>query len=456
MRNIVRSMAVLLALLGFAFYFNSPQIDAELASDVDDEGTNEHRNNRKPASWVGLDSSSEFKRVESKVSVSNSSGNTYSQNPDLSQENDVQDTPASSGIVNRGYRIIFEEYSHGGRNYVAGHDAGPVVNKDSASVIPGANLQTFVGGAPRPALNAGPVSNDSQDEARSSPQEPNSAADVLICSSNIGGGTYGNPIQVTLSCSASADIKYCFQQGSCCDPESSGTSYTSALVIGQADGNYCLSFMGESATNKVSSVVEHSYNINTTYPDLQVSFAQTFYQTTQLEGSHFVRSKNFSALNFTAGQINLKSHDPGPSGLNMDCEDLVQNYAGLPAPVPEEMFAPMDLADIQYGNEIKVPLAASKLSYGDNFLTSFIVNNNPSGAFYSCSTNKVVLQEFEFFAAEVSFAQVGTNEGTEYAGSFMSYSFFEEEAQVHRTPAGEAQSEQGDQELRVGSFGIFY
>jgi hypothetical protein len=82
------------------------------------------------------------------------------------------------------------------------------------------------------------------------------AEDDLTCSTNVGDGVFGNPIQVSISCTATADIRYCIDAGSCCDPESSGISYTAPIVIGAESGDYCLSFFGETASFKFSNVTQ--------------------------------------------------------------------------------------------------------------------------------------------------------------------------------------------------------
>ncbi len=274
--------------------------------------------------------------------------------------------------------------------------------------------------------------------------------DDLSCSASVGGGAFGNSVAVNLSCSAAADIKFCLQEETCCDPESAGTTYSSPIVIGSQDGNFCLSFYGETASSKVSSVIQQSYTINDTYPDLQISFPKINYQTTQLAGLNLLHSSDFSQPNHLIGEINLKSHNPGPNGLNMDCQEIVENYVGLSSPAASVVFDPMDMLGIGSAVQLNVPLMLAKLDYGENFLTSYIVNNSFSSPLYSCSTNKVKLNDFEFFAFEDSHAEV------EFAGSFVGYNFFEADADVHRTPAGSASQSDNGQELRVGSFGIYY
>lgn len=383
------------------------------------------------------------------VTSSSSNDSTFNQNAEPSSEPPAAEASSSEGggfDGGGGFQSSSNEGSNSPRNNSNSNSdskskSSTPSNAKTASITP-SNITGVV--LPNPVLPPPPVTQTPIPE------------DELSCSANVGGGTYGNPIQVTLSCTAASEIKYCVQADTCCDPETSGTAYTIPVVIGANDGTICLSFYGETASNKISTVVEKSYTINNTYPDLQLSFPKISYQTTQLAGFHYLRSNDFSKSNYSVGEINLKSHDPGPSGRNIDCEEIVETYVTFVAPVPALVFNPLDMFGITFGNQLNVPLVLSNLDYGDNYLTSYAVNNNFAAPLYSCSTNKVTLNDFEYFAPEASHGDVGTNASREFAGSFVAYGFFEEDAVVHRGPAGNASENDSGQELRVGSFGIFY
>ena len=48
------------------------------------------------------------------------------------------------------------------------------------------------------------------------------------CSANVVSGSFGNPVGITLACSYPSTIKYCLSNdGTCCDPESGGRTYSS-------------------------------------------------------------------------------------------------------------------------------------------------------------------------------------------------------------------------------------
>jgi hypothetical protein len=298
-----------------------------------------------------------------------------------------------------------------------------------------------------------------------SPEQSNSSGggegssnsgDSFTCSAAIGSGAYGHPIAVNLSCSSTATIRYCLNQGSCCDPETAGIPYSGPIIIGAEDGSYCLSFEGENSSNIISSLIQHNYTISSELPDLEVSLEKIFYQTTQLEGSHFIHSDDFGKNGYELGGINLKSHNPGPAGENMECKDIVQNYGTLPSPTPLLVFNPLNLLPFSSSQQLTIPLPLEKLDYGDNYLTNYIINNNFASPLYSCSTNLITLKDFDLFSAEAAHGDVGTNSVREFTGSFIPLGPFEPTETVFRGPAGSAIDQDGEQELRAGSFGIFY
>lgn len=281
--------------------------------------------------------------------------------------------------------------------------------------------------------------------------------DTLTCSVDVGGGNFQNPVQVRLQCSAQAQIKYCIQEGSCCSPETQGQIYSGPITLGQDGGNFCLSFYGDSdVINKTSGTINHSYNIALQIPDLKTSFPKTYFQTTQLTDYYFLTSNDFGKANYEIGGLNLKTHDPGPGGLNMDCDEIVENYVALPAPAATQMFNPIDLLGVILGNQLNIPMMASNLDYGENYVTNYVANRTQATPVYACSTNKITLNDFDFFAMEDTHGEVGSNTVQEFSGGFVSYGFFEEDNFVNRGPAGVASETESGQGLQVGSFAIYY
>ncbi len=241
----------------------------------------------------------------------------------------------------------------------------------------------------------------------------------------------------------------------CCDPNS-GTTYTGTFPIGNSHKTYCLSFVGEDADGNSSAEVQLSYTFNPQVPHLVVTHPKIQYQTTELLGRAIVTSNNFADAGFELAQINLKSHDPGPAGLNYDCDDIVANAASLVTPVPATILGPLSAASFTVAQQVENLLDTTKLVYGDNFITTLMSNVNFADESHSCATTKVVLQDFDYFQASPIQAQAGSATVREFEGGFSAYGFFEESNDVYRGPAGISVKVTGDQELRSGILGVFY
>ncbi len=277
----------------------------------------------------------------------------------------------------------------------------------------------------------------------------------LSCFSNVNGGIFGGSVEINLACNSSvAEIKYCLQEGSCCDPHTSGNLYTGPITLGMFNENTCLSFYGERGDSH-SQVVNHTYRFDGLLPDLQLNFPKTLYQTTQLEGHHFLGSNDFGKTNYTVGEFNFKNYDPA-FNVKGNCEDIFENFVELQALNPSPLLNPFDMSLLSWENQLKIPLSLNDLNYGENFIASFVANNNYDLPLYACSANKITLMDFDFFAFEASHGDDGADQLKDDSGSFVAYGFFESDPDIHRDPAGLSIEEKSGQELRVGSFGIFY
>ncbi|MCM2351855.1 MAG: hypothetical protein NDI69_17710 [Bacteriovoracaceae bacterium] len=372
--------------------------------------------------------------------------------PEMPAEENVSEGSAAqeTTYVSSGYsygsgsgRSSGRSYSGGGSGSSSSGSGSSSSGSRTSSPVYGGGGGVIYGGVLPPP----PADDDNDDE--------DTTATSLTCASNKGGGAYANPIAVGLTCSSStAEIKYCVSQGACCDPKTGGSSYTSDVVVGENSGTYCLSFYGESSSlGKSSTVTQLTYTINNTLPDIQVNHPQTYYQTTQLVGRSYLKSNDFDKSNYEMGQISLKSHDPGSAS----CSDIVTEYVSLPAPAPAVVLSPLDMAPIALTQQVNVPFSSSHLTYGDNFITSYVVNRNYATPLYSCSTTKINLTDFEYFQADVSHASAVTGNIREFAGEFSVYGFFEaDEANVYRGPAGSSSEDQDGRSLKSGLFSIFF
>lgn len=303
-------------------------------------------------------------------------------------------------------------------------------------------------------IREAPVTNPAPTPSPS--PSPSPSSDKLTCSSNLGTGAFSSTQTVSLTCTSAAEIKYCLSENVCCDPDS-GNIYTGPISVGVAPGNFCLSFKGtKTGSSKTSTVSEISYTFNGALPDLQVAHQRIFYQTTELQGQLSVTSTDFGIDNHTLGVINLMNHDPGSSGLNWSCADIVDQHNNLTSSTPSIPLAPTSVTGIPNSSQIDVFLNNLNLRYGQNYVASYIVNDNFMSTFVSCSTTMVTLTDFEFFEANPNQAEVGTNDVREFSGGFTPYGFFEEESNVYRGPAGLGSQNVATQELRTGLFGVFY
>jgi hypothetical protein len=331
--------------------------------------------------------------------------------------------------------------STNGSNGSSSGSGNNILNTKSIPTSPGAvakNIFSPAGGNQNDASNSTPTNS---------------------CNPNIVGGTFNNPIGITITCDYTSTVKYCIgvDSGSgCCDPYATGTDYTTQVIVGPTSGNYCLSYYGESAIAGTTMTYQNNYTINSTFPNLQVGNTLTYYQTTQLSGTSYISSNDFGKTGFGIGQVNLKTHDPSVTAENLSCEEIITNYVALPAPTAVPTLSYFDVSGFSTSQQVEIPLRLDELDYGENFVTSYISNTNYVTPIYSCATTKITLNDFEYFESELAFGDNGTNTVREFTGGFSTYGFFEPETTVFRGPAGESNSTQGTQKLENGLFGIFF
>ncbi|MFP5459880.1 MAG: hypothetical protein ACLGG7_14175, partial [Bacteriovoracia bacterium] len=304
---------------------------------------------------------------------------------------------------------------------------------------------------------------DEKDDNKTGGVQGTTETAPLTCSANLNGGTFPSAISVGLSCSTTAEIKYCVSSGACCDPEVSGTVYTGNIVIGNSDGNYCLSFFGRSDTiGKTSSVIDQTYTINQDVPDINSMFVQRYFQTTQLQAMNFLESADFSKDGYLAGQVNLGTVDPSPAGLNLSCQTIMTD--SILADSPEYSFttllAEMSIEDLLASQTLQIPMSRAELIYGENNIVTYMANNNGPLPVYGCSMNKIYLSDFEYFQAELAFGDDPNVNGVrEFSGGLNPYGFVDVDntnLELGRAPASLVNQDQGGQELKVGLFGIFF
>ena len=447
------------ALASILFKIDTFKSGPDKVSDLDEEEIKitPKKIKRDPASLKAKKAETKVDPYRPELSQSNRRQSDFTPVPeDVPAENPVEESFIAGGGGSSSADIPAYVPERRSRSSSSSTGRGPSMGKGSGTTTSSGpkSLGPFPGnGLIAPPSVSKPVPETSSDNTDSSRRTP----PALKCSANVGGGAYSTPISVALTCSSVADIKYCVStDGSCCDPEVSGLSYTSNIVIGESDGNYCLSFIGESGSGVSSSIVQQSYTVNNDSPHLEASQPVIFYQTTELPGQGHIASDDFGRINFGVGMLNLMQNDPGPSGMNLDCDEIVTNYVTFPAPAPVEILSFFNTSGVPTTSQLDVPLILNHLGYGENFLTTYIKDNNHAAPLYSCSTTKVTLEDFPYFQADIYHGEEGSNSVREFEAGFVAYGFFEEETNIYRGPAGSSSEDTSGQKLESGLFQVFY
>ncbi len=126
------------------------------------------------------------------------------------------------------------------------------------------------------------------------------------------------------------------------------------------------------------------------------------------------------------------------------------------SPMPLDILSLFDVSTASASTQVEIPLRPDLLSYGENFVTSFIKNNDFEAPLYSCSTSVITLEDFPYFQIDNAQAELGDNSVREFEGQFTAYGFFEEDSNVYRGPAGVSSETKTTSSLKSGMLGIFY
>lgn len=317
----------------------------------------------------------------------------------------------------------------------------------SKSVETSFNNSNFSGAGPKSEF----LNNDSKN-SKSSTTEGSKVFKSLNCVSSIGGGTFNTPINVNLSCSSTALIRYCISEGSCANPCEllSGKDFATPIFLGADTQEYCLTFQGR--TDGVQSKVEHvAYNFSTTAPHLETTWQKIVYQTTQLRGQISLASNDLPGDSLGFGLINFKSHDIS----NMNCEEIMDSVTTMTSPTPLEILPLTDVSQLSSGEQMNVFFDKVDLDYGENWLTAYHKGENFESN-YSCEQNVITLEDFPFHESYASNSVMNVDGVLELSGGFTPIGVFEENSILYRGPAGIDMENKNQQELRVGFFGILY
>jgi hypothetical protein len=389
-----------------------------------------------------------FKISDQSIANGNHSDRSYDDGP-------VADVSSAPSPVSS--EISYSDYSspnynqRPSRSSSSTNDSGKSAKTVKASNRSSQTLNGFFGGG-GPIASATNTTNVQDDLEVDEPATSTTNLSDMNCSSDVGSGSFSTPINVALTCSDSATIKYCLSEGSCstpCDP-ASGSNYGGTIPVGESTKTYCLSFLG-SSSRKTSTVQNVSYTFTKTPLDLEVQHLKTVYQTTQLSSSMNLASLDLPGDSAGFGVVNLLGSDPG----SQTCSEIVDDLSNL-SPAPRSILPLTDVSGLSAGQIMQVFFGVPDLQYGDNWITSY----HKSSIFdnvYSCETNKIILQDFEAFELGASNVIINGSGHAELSGGFTPVGTFEEDtSNLYRIPAGSSLENQNDQELRTGIFGMFY
>jgi hypothetical protein len=236
-------------------------------------------------------------------------------------------------------------------------------------------------------------------------------------------GEYRTPLTLSLRCSAASKIRYCVSKDRCCNPED-GAVYKGPFRFAPGAGSYCVSIVGEQESTGKNFELTQTYSFNPDLPDLAIPEQKKFFQTTELSSSLQIESQEFGSPDRGLEVLNLGGQDPGALGLNWSCEDIVENYRTLTAPVPLVALPLYDTSTTAPTSALNLLLTTSNLFYGTNFLAVMFKNLSFGGSFGSCATERITLEDFLYFQELPTHPAALASDGSELVGGFTSVGYF--------------------------------
>ncbi|WP_412471858.1 hypothetical protein [Halobacteriovorax sp. RT-1-4] len=374
--------------------------------------------------------------------------------------------PSGSGSISAG----------GGSAYIgssdSGGDAGSLVGESSSSNNFSSDSGSSASDGPSTSGSIASISNndlgvktgassstnDDNDNTSSSSSSSSSGSsssnDPVItpvtCSVDRAEGMYSTTINVTITCSEFSKISYCLQTGGgFCDPVSSPTIYSGPIAVGSVDGEYGLSFFAESmSTTSSTEVAEFTYTIDSTPPDLLVTFPKVYAQTTANALPNYTQSGDFGKANYYYHQINFKGTNPGAGGLNWTCDQIYHDYgtSGF-----SSIATNVDVSSLNPATEqIDQLIGIGDFATGDNYIATVLEDRNLG--IISCQVQNVVIRDFNIAAFTATGATpVISGIRTTY-GSFVGYGHFQ--ATPNTSNSGQLSNDQGITSNKQGLYTV--
>lgn len=413
------------------------------------------------------------------ASNSNSNSNTNNNDNDNNQpyipdeyDREVARSNDPSGFSTSGSSSVNDSFSSSDF-----FDPPQIAPADPSSGFNGDSNSSDSSGGDSGIINGGGggfVNNDDDDDQGSNVSDPQSETSAgggvssssgggggsvsYECSANSQGGSFPNPINVTLNCNFPLTIRYCLSKDTCCDPEgvdSQAYDKDAGINIGATNGEFCLSYAGTETFGTSSSPTEtHNFIINSSFPSLIVNTTRTHLQTTQYNQYISLASDDFGKANHIAGQANYLTNDI--SGIS-NCDTLIDNSDALDAPTPFYSLPPASTASLTTSDELRVGLGPVALDYGVNNLVSFVRNESFVLPVSSCMTNQIILQDFDIFDGSPHYAATNDLSDGQLQIQFNSLGSFEASPDTYRGPASVGGTvDSTGFELQTDFIGILY
>lgn len=254
-----------------------------------------------------------------------------------------------------------------------------------------------------------------------------------ICVANKAPGTYIAEFSLNLSCNQPSKIYYCISvDQACCDPSVSGIEYNESINIGNTDGDYCVSFYGQSrGTLLTSDLDDVLYDVDSALPSIATYFPKIQVQSTELPLAVSTQSLDYGRNNHFLHQVNTKTVDPAT--YSWDCSSVLTEYNLIPeATLSLNAYY---VSELNPSNQVDQQLTLSSLDFGENYLTTILEDRDRG--LMGCQTQAIKVEDFQLFTMASSAPQSSTPTQPILSG-FTSYSHFQETPNPGVSGSGES------------------
>lgn len=240
----------------------------------------------------------------------------------------------------------------------------------------------------------------------------------IACNYDRAAGNYGSNFFVNLSSIGASKIEYCLQYGGgCCDPVATPTLWTGAAINvgGSGDGDYCLSVIC-TEQQRDSGVVERQFVVDSSLPNLLVTFPQAYIQSTQLPYPMITQSTDFGKPDHFYHAVNYNIPPPATcSGIYSDgiilgnaSRTIASDFSTTPLTPAQQITNNLQLTDMLFGT---------------NHLSVLFEDRERN--LFSCQTFNVEMADFDFFGFSGTAVALPINGIRPFIGRVSHIGFFE-------------------------------